>query len=915
MAAAEGNSLVEAHQKPRGFMANLTSAACEWFLIFLLLIDAVLSYLLTKFADYCKLQTPCILCSRLDHVIGNERPEFYRNLLCRNHISEISSLISCHIHGKLADGHGMCDDCIFSFTRKNLSFSEMNRILGGKLGLDNCGSGLQSLVISDGSVGTKPCSCCGKPWRPKQNKQRFFQIKSPGNVFPKRDFPLPRFPSHSRLHHRNTSRKMKNQYYHSIKSQGLGKRSFVPLSDVGYTELNINSDSESEVAFSDDDGRSTIPGNSEYENDFLVLSSENPSKVPSNDLISAKVINFSDTRPLLSEMWVQSDVSKAHLPIAFDGASADCIARLNWQESPQKPNPCRLPELILPEEKSTSSNVSEIPQKASIENKLELPDLCDFNHISHEESIENKVELPDLCDFNPLGWCDLFTLDYCPSFVQTSSVAEITGTSDIRHASIDNPEEVLQSLSIPSATCVETCQVVDNLILKPKHIDESKLCELNDSEMERESSSRIVELSVMRKPDRLNEEPKMMPSSSEDTSTQGIDLSLKNTRRWEHDHGDVQITSSSDDIQIFRRSASVESSLESLDAGNVSEIEGESITDRLRRQVEYDRKCIKSLYKELGEERSAASVAANQAMAMITRLQEEKSALHMEALQYLRMMEEQAEYDVDALQKANDLLAEREKEMQDMEAELEFYRLNFPDETVLEDLPGENFELNGMSMKVDNAIIPCQDNKSLPPNLMIAGMSKDSEEPSDTKIPHLGFEEEKMYISRCLQSLEMKLHEISCSVGFSSIGNGEHSKIFADDRIEGEEYLKNEKNLANIQTDEYDSSLKEDLHKCNGSYAAQEDATSSDGEYNHRASSDRQKCFPDQREVSLAALESEVSDLNDRLEALEADHCFLEHMINSLQNGNKGLQFVQEVTHQLKELRKIGIRLRNQSAS
>jgi len=48
---------------------------------------------------------------------------------------------------------------------------------------------------------------------------------------------------------------------------------------------------------------------------------------------------------------------------------------------------------------------------------------------------------------------------------------------------------------------------------------------------------------------------------------------------------------------------------------------------------------------ELEEERSAAAIAANQMMAMINRLQEEKAAIQMEALQYQRMMEEQSEYD------------------------------------------------------------------------------------------------------------------------------------------------------------------------------------------------------------------------------------------------------------------------------
>ena len=49
-------------------------------------------------------------------------------------------------------------------------------------------------------------------------------------------------------------------------------------------------------------------------------------------------------------------------------------------------------------------------------------------------------------------------------------------------------------------------------------------------------------------------------------------------------------------------------------------------------------KCNDSLQKEVEEERNASGVATNEAMSMITRLQEEKAALQMEALQYLRMM-------------------------------------------------------------------------------------------------------------------------------------------------------------------------------------------------------------------------------------------------------------------------------------
>jgi hypothetical protein len=87
-----------------------------------------------------------------------------------------------------------------------------------------------------------------------------------------------------------------------------------------------------------------------------------------------------------------------------------------------------------------------------------------------------------------------------------------------------------------------------------------------------------------------------------------------------------------------------------------------------------DRKSLIALYMELDEERSASAVAANNAMAMITRLQAEKAAVQMEALQYQRMMEEQAEYDQEALQVMKDVILKREEEIKALESELEAYR-------------------------------------------------------------------------------------------------------------------------------------------------------------------------------------------------------------------------------------------------
>ncbi|KAL6175584.1 hypothetical protein ACLB2K_052223 [Fragaria x ananassa] len=114
--------------------------------------------------------------------------------------------------------------------------------------------------------------------------------------------------------------------------------------------------------------------------------------------------------------------------------------------------------------------------------------------------------------------------------------------------------------------------------------------------------------------------------------------------------------------------------LESVDGNLPNDTDCDSILQRLKRQVRLDKKSLMALYMELDEERSASAVAADEAMAMITRLQAEKAAVQMEALQYQRMMEEQAEYDQEALEATYDLLAKREDGMRVLEAEIEAYR-------------------------------------------------------------------------------------------------------------------------------------------------------------------------------------------------------------------------------------------------
>nr|CAB3499659.1 unnamed protein product [Digitaria exilis] len=178
--------------------------------------------------------------------------------------------------------------------------------------------------------------------------------------------------------------------------------------------------------------------------------------------------------------------------------------------------------------------------------------------------------------------------------------------------------------------------------------------------------------------------------------------------------------------------------LEPSDGSLTNDVEGENSLENVKKQLELNKKSMAALYKELEEERSASAVAASQTMAMINRLQEEKAAMQMEALQYLRMMEEQADHDHGAIQNLHDLLTEREKELLDMDSELANFR------RLLESEPfdGTRFDATGrMNNTTDDR------------NLAFEFMNG----PDFVRSTMSHFEDEKAYILDSLSRLEENL--------------------------------------------------------------------------------------------------------------------------------------------------------------
>ncbi|KAF7804670.1 putative myosin-binding protein 4 isoform X1 [Senna tora] len=884
---ATGGTTSVKTKRIRSFTTVLASAACEWFLIFLLLINAVVSYLLTKFASYCDLQAPCVLCSRLDRVISGEKLGNYQNILCSKHKSEISSLVSCHIHDKVSDGHGMCDDCLLSFIPKDKHHLKTHRLLVGKLGLDLGGCGFPNSVLSrdnfNGPVGSKICTCCGKLWNSGQNAQKSLLLKSSGTPDFKLDFPLPDVSRQSCPNHQDNLKKI------SDKSSALTKKSLSSLSFGEYTDLNLASDSESEFAFSDDDDvGSLIRGNIEARNSHvsqftsvfpLEISDSNPVKPNSNSL---------ENEPLILYPCVEPNISKYH-KVNFTGSVAVNdygLGEINWQQVCQKSSNSELPELITLNEASPSPDGVAIPNG------------------EHEE-IKNTCLSQNTI---PAALPEVMTSDTRTLVgVSPKKSADDTPPSGIECLSEKN-EEGLEKITTRAETSIETAQHGnDSALSNPRHDNSSDMKEVSVTNKESEVTDSVKEHPTPDEVTRVNKELKLSPSHN--YSPRGINISSfvpVSSPEIETN------TSSFIGTQELQKSASVESGLESLEGSSVSEIEGESIVDRLKRQVEHDKKCMSALYKELEAERNASAIAANESMAMITRLQEEKAVLHMEALQYLRMMDEQAEYDGDALDKANDLLAEKEKEIQDLEAELEFYRLYVDDEAMGQNMLKKMSDSKGENVSVQSFSVP-PINVSSNSNIAEASEVCDESVVDETSFE---FEDERLYISNCLLSLEKKLREISYNGISSDMHNG-RPEIFEESKYDQQGSSNGEGPELDSQTDNNDLSKTKDFSTPNGSLTDQAGSVASENdncspsnkEKNHSASVG-QKNSIQRNDVDLVALENEISDLHERLEALEADHDLLEHILRSLQHENDGLQFVREIAHQLQELRTIRTTLR-----
>ncbi|EEF31194.1 conserved hypothetical protein [Ricinus communis] len=395
---------------------------------------------------------------------------------------------------------------------------------------------------------------------------------------------------------------------------------------------------------------------------------------------------------------------------------------------------------------------------------------------------------------------------------------------------------------------------------------------------------------------------------------------------------------------------------ESLDGSVVSETDGGDpllSVEKLKTALKAERKALNALYSELEEERSASAIAANQTMAMINRLQEEKAAMQMEALQYQRMMEEQSEYDQEALQLLNELMLKREREKQELEKELEVYRkkvLNYEAKEKIimlrkskdgsvrsrnssatcsnsEDIDELSIDLNREARDEDGSIYGNQDsiNINTPGDeaINLEEIALDCVKQISSLDDSLAeFEEERLSILDQLKALEERLIALNDkelindrnSVGSSS----KYSERGFDESYE----------LSTPEENGISHGLSKGKHcterKTMGSMAksllplldAADNETEEGLIFEENAASE----FVEMENSSVSnfeldskklALEEEVDHVYERLQALEADREFLKHCMSSINKGDKGMDLLQEILQHLRDLRAVELRVRN----
>ncbi|XP_044504634.1 myosin-binding protein 3-like isoform X2 [Mangifera indica] len=911
------------HKNTHKITMILVYAVLEWILIILLLLNSLFTYLITKFADYFGLKRPCLWCSRVDHVLepGNNTNS-YRDLVCEAHASEISRLTYCSGHQRLAETHNLCTECLASQPQNNDESIGMARRITF--------ISLMSTQKLDNGDRVDRCSCCSESLSSKLYPPYLLFKSSWGAL----DYAQARGLITEAMDDDNNGVEFKEK-----------KKPNSPASLEENELSNVISDIDSfgltEVA---EENYSRSESNLQYEEKEAYEGEESGKASVHSSLDEDNIIQFCSGEDDLLEIINLG--SEKNIEFHFNR-----LIPIELIDSSTAANQvsCKIDEGVLRtkvDENETfgSSLLSETQDNVLVEAQLiGMDDNGEKARYEESEKSENGVDEVEDFSVQNVG----------EKKIRNRRIDQILSTNgdDIGTETVNEPaqtEEANEAANKPQAQePALTCQQEDQSSMnKP----ESEF--INHSED-------ICQNDLDQKHEETNTNQENMSLVCKNQEGINLNLSIRSEPNEADEEKFPETPTYAENFQYLHKKLllleKIESGTEeSLDGSVISEMESSDpvrTIERLRSALRTERKTLGALYAELEEERSASAIAANQTMAMITRLQEEKAAMQMEALQYQRMMEEQSEYDQEALQLLNDLMVKREKEKQELEKELEVYHKKVLDYELKEKMRIMRRSIDGSirSRKSSASCSNSEDTDELSIDLNREAKDEESSfcsrqessnnSPADEVInleemaldcvQHMTaldeslteFEEERLSILDQLKILEEKLLTVgddefiedmksinqSSNYGvnqldenheFSSPTENGDSNDFYKDRLypESKTMVSMAKSLLPL-LDATDNETEELIYEQQAEFESVEIQNSSVSTL-------------DLDNKRLAIVE-EVDHVYERLQALEEDREFLKHCVSSVKKGDRGMDLLQEILQHLRDLRAVELRASN----
>ncbi|XVE85436.1 hypothetical protein DITRI_Ditri17bG0091000 [Diplodiscus trichospermus] len=946
------------HKNTSRITLILVYAFLEWVLIVLLLLNSLFSYLIIKFADYFGLKRPCLWCTRLDHIFEPSKfKNSYRDLVCDDHANEISKLGYCSNHRKLAESQDMCEDCLSSSRpdccdlTKKLAFFPWTK----QVGLIQDGG---DKVTGNGGENLK-CSCCGvnlekkwnfpyllvKPsWEVLDYPQKENLITEAGGVDDiedegdasdgiRSDFVSNYLEDEQRIEENKRVEIIYDGNDEGVKERELGNEEefscFISSFDCNQMAANEN---DKDDVVTEKDQVSREEGNLNVPMDSQELTQVACRKEESSEILPKHLefyIEGDDCHLIPVELMDSTTVESQRLYQFRDedrGISGNGDVILDFDL-----NPGTQMELVVENRCSSGEKVTVLSAyESEVETSAAVVESMEFNEKKESSSTQAGEE-------------DLVEEEYEQVAVTQATLTPLNEADDVQgNAATEGETDVDVNQDISIGTDIPDHEPIEDIQMQ--HLFE---CTQEDPS----TSSAHLQVDAGDGSKNAKEETIQFKTITVETCDQAVKSHLSlSSELNEIEEDKVPDTPTSIDslhllhkklLLLDRKESGTEDSLDGSIFSDIEGADGVLTVEKLKSALKAEQNALNDLYTELEEERSASAVAANQTMAMINRLQEEKAAMQMEALQYQRMMEEQSEYDQEALQILNELMVKREKEKVELEKELEIYRRRVQDYEAKEKLRMlRRRKYDGARSAASSSCSNAEDSDGLSVDLNHEPKEEDSfdnhQEDGNQNTPAeavlyleeslANFEEERLSILEQLKVLEEKLVSL----------NDEEEQHIED--IKSVEYLYEENGNGFYESSDFSSETNgvANGHSkgVNGKHHQEKklmaakakrllplfdatDAEIEDGIFNgHENSFDsvavvHSSPANSELESKRLAVEEEVDHVYDRLQALEADREFLKHCISSLRKGDKGIYLLQEILQHLRDLRSVELRVRN----